>query len=339
MLSAVGLWPEHLVEVRPHRPKGGEIVWEWHAWDHLVQDRNPKLPNFGDPARHPERININGDSGRRRDSEKEIARLKALGYIADSATADDQWKVDPNRNIDWNHANSISYHPRLDQIAISVLRFSEVWIIDHSTTTKEAAGSSGGKSGRGGDLLYRYGNPQTYLGAEFSDQQVFFGQHDARWIPDGWPGAGNLTVFNNGNGRFAGDYSSVDEIRLPRTERGEYGSTKSGLPAAAELVWSFSGSDGNRFYSSHISGAERLPNGNTLICSGMDGRIFEVSAAGTIVWDFLNPFSMEESTALPPWLISSNPMAPRQIEAYGLLRASRIPSSHPGLKRLAAIQK
>jgi len=335
MITADGLWPEHLVEVRPIRPKGGEIVWEWHVWDHLVQDRDPRLKYFGKPSEHPERIYINGDFGRRRDSEEEIARLKALGYIADSPLAGDQPTLDPNRNNDWNHANAISYNPDLDQIAISVLRFSEIWIIDHSTATEEAAGRSGGKGGKGGDLLYRWGNPQTYLGPGFAQQQQLFSQHDVRWIPDGLPGAGNLTVFNNGRGRFDGSYSSVDEFRPPKNDRGGYGSKKAKEPADAELVWSFSGSDDKRFYSSHISGAERLPNGNTLICVGVQGRIFEVTPKGKTVWDYLNPISEEVSTSLPPWVTSSDLKARRQIEPYGLLRASRVGRNHPGLEKLA----
>jgi len=335
MITNDGLWPEHLVEVRPIRPKGGEVVWEWHVWDHLIQDRDPKLRNYGKPDQHPERIYINGDFGRRMDSEAEIARLKALGYIADSPHAGGQPTLDPTRNKDWNHANSISYNPELDQIAMSVLRFSEIWIIDHSTTTEEAAGRSGGNGGNGGDLLYRWGNPQTYLGRGFAQRQKLFSQHDARWIPDGWPGAGNLTIFNNGRGRFDGAYSSVDEIRLPKNSRGAHGTKGAILPAEAEVVWSFSGSEDERFYSSHISGAERLPNGNTLVCDGKKGRVFEVTRQGKIVWDYLNPITEDMSTVLPPWFTSSNPMAPRQIEPYGLLRTSRVGRNHPGLERLA----
>ncbi len=93
MITADGLWPEHLVEVRPIRPNGGEIVWEWHVWDHLIQDRDPKLRFFGKPEEHPERIYINGDFGRRRDSEEEMAQLRALGYIADSPPGG--WPTDP----------------------------------------------------------------------------------------------------------------------------------------------------------------------------------------------------------------------------------------------------
>jgi hypothetical protein len=335
MITGLGLWPEHLVEIRPVRPKGGEIVWEWHLWDHLIQDRDPKLENFGKLEEHPELVDINGDLKHRRETNEELAQLRALGYITGPPQADDRPPMGDRQKADWNHANSVSYNPQLDQIALSVLRFGEIWVIDHSTTTEEAAGHSGGKGGRGGDLLYRWGNPQTYLGAELGDRQQLFSQHDARWIPSGLPGAGNLTVFNNGRGRPDGRYSSVDEIRLPRDHRLVAAAKGRQFSKGAERVWSFAGSDSDRFYSGHISGAERLPNGNTLVCVGEAGRIFEVTSDGRIVWDYLNPIMDVVSDQLPPWLPTAGPDSEDDEELYGLLRASRIPADHPGLARLA----
>src|SRR5258708_35448465 len=63
-------------------------------------------------------------------------------------------------SVDWTHANAVFYNAALDQVLLSVRNFSEFWIIDHGTTTQQAAGHTGGKLGRGGDLLYRYGNPR-----------------------------------------------------------------------------------------------------------------------------------------------------------------------------------
>ena len=146
MITGLGLWPEHLIEVRPIRPTGGEVVWEWHVWDHLIQDRDPRLENFGKVEEHTELVNINGDSGHRRESDGELARLRALGYIVDSPQVGDQQGGGDKQKADWNHANSVSYNPRLDQIALSVRHFDEIWIIDHSTTTEVAAGHGGGIS-------------------------------------------------------------------------------------------------------------------------------------------------------------------------------------------------
>jgi len=60
------------------------------------------------------------------------------------------------------HANGIFYDPATDLIYMSVNFYSEVWVIDHSTTTAEAAGNQGGQFNRGGDLVYRFGNPSLF---------------------------------------------------------------------------------------------------------------------------------------------------------------------------------
>ena len=49
-------------------------------------------------------------------------------------------------------------------------------------------------------------------------------------------------------------------------------------------------SDGSKFYSSYISSAQRLPNGNTLITEGSDGRLIEVTKEHEIVWEYINPY-------------------------------------------------
>ena len=140
------LWPDYIIEVDPTTD---EIVWEWHAWDHLIQDFDPTKANYGVVADNPQKININWD------------------------TSDGE--------ADWMHTNAIDYNDELRQILISVPTFHEVWVIDHSTTTEQAAGSFGGLGGRGGDLLYRWGNPATYDTGTEADQKLFY-PHDIHWI-------------------------------------------------------------------------------------------------------------------------------------------------------------
>jgi len=88
-------------------------------------------------------------------------------------------------------------------------------------------------------------------------------------------------VFNNGSGRPDGDYSSVDEIVPPVDAAGNY----SGYGPTAP-TWTYTAATPTDFYAVNISGAQRLPNGNTLICDGPDGYFFEVTSAGDLVWDY-----------------------------------------------------
>ncbi len=240
LLNDGELWPDSIIEVAPTGSYGGTIVWEWHAWDHLIQDYFPLAANYGVVADHPELIDLNYGSG---------------------------------NSADWLHINSIDYNAERDQILLSVHNFSEIWVIDHSTTTAEAAGSAG-------DLLYRWGNPAAYDSGTSTDQQLF-AQHNAHWIGDGLPGAGDILIFNNGQNRPGGDYSSVDEIVPPVAPDGSY---TNGLPLAP--VWTYTNSVATNFYADHISGAQRLKNGNTLICEGTEGYVFEVTSDGGLVWDY-----------------------------------------------------
>lgn len=114
--------PDSVVEIKPTYPSGGTVVWSWHVWDHLVQDFSASKSNYGNVTAHPELVDPN---------------------------------VDRQIPVFWNHMNSITYNPTLDQVMVSVRGNSEIWIIDHSTTTAEAASHTGGKHGKGGDLLYR----------------------------------------------------------------------------------------------------------------------------------------------------------------------------------------
>ncbi len=266
VLSAKGdLWSDFVIEVRPVGMTGGEIVWEWHAFDHLVQEDDAKSPKYGRLAEHPGRIDANHQRWAEQTPDAEWERLRGLGYVGAAGP-----RLDP----DWLHTNSVDYDPIHDRILLSVLGFNEVWIIDHGTTTEEAAGPAG-------DLLWRWGNPKA-CGLGTSADRRLFAQHDASFIPAGCPGAGNVLVFNNGRGRPGGDASSVEEIVLPLDGDGRF-VRDSGKPFGPDApVWTFAAEG---FYSDHISGAQRLPNGNTLVCSGDQGWIFEVTPDGALVWE------------------------------------------------------
>ena len=259
LLADGELWPERIIEVEPSGATGGNIVWEWHVWDHLAQEYDPTADNYGVVAEHPELIDVN--------------------YFQ-STTG----------QADWIHANAIDYNAEFDQIVLSARFFSELWVIDHSTTTAEAASHSGGNSGKGGDLLYRWGNPQAYGAGDGADQKLFL-QHDTQWIDPGLPGAGNMLVLNNGNDRPGGNYSSVEEIVPPVDSLGNYSLTPGQAYGPETAIWTYE--DPPDFYSGFASGAGRLPNGNTLVNSSDAGTIFEVTPEGTTVWKYVSPVTQD----------------------------------------------
>ncbi|MEL6427891.1 MAG: aryl-sulfate sulfotransferase [Planctomycetota bacterium] len=297
-------WSEEIIEIEPDGAGGASVVWEWHAIDHVVQDFDAALPDFGDPSAHPERIDINYP------------------------------EAGPGFDGDWLHANGIDYEPDLDQIVLSLRTFSEIWVIDHSTTTAEAAGSIGGDAGRGGDLLYRWGNPAAYGRGTAADQQLF-SQHDPQWIAPGLPGAGHLLVFNNGVGRPIGDASSAVELAPPLRADGTYellpGAPYGPALPALELFHPVPTS----FFSPTTSGTQRLANGNTLLVAGRTGEFIELDPSGQLVWALTHalggPPRTFKARRVPGGVVGdatcvaalNSTGAPGALHAVGSLRASQ----------------
>jgi hypothetical protein len=259
MLISTELWPDHLVEIQPIGLDSGTVVWEWHVWDHLIQDFDNTKPNFGVVSEHPELINLN--------------------YTND------------NTDADWIHFNSVNYNPVLDQLIVSTPTLNEVWIIDHSTTTAEAAGHTGGLCGKGGDLIYRWGNPAAYNQGTVADKKLGF-QHDVHWtdfeLPANHPDKGKLMVFNNNyqqNVSAAVTFTPVFDT-LYHTylmQNNTY------LPTDFDYV--YTAPIASDIYCAVVSSAQRLPNGNTLICSGRKGYTREVTSLNEIVWEYKTPIN------------------------------------------------
>ncbi|MSU64289.1 MAG: hypothetical protein EXS31_18190 [Pedosphaera sp.] len=312
-----GIWPDHIIEIEPRRPNDARIVWEWHMWDHLIQNNDAEKAGYGDPSQHPELVDINGDGEAPKVDPAELARLKALGYVPAGAKQSDI-------GSDLLHINAVAYNADLDQIVLSTPKFNEIWIIDHGTTTAEAAGHSGGRWKKGGDLLYRFGNPRAYSRGG-KEQQTLFGQHDIRWIEKGLPGAGHLMVFNNNAKGSPGPHSEIWEFVPPKQNDGSYVVPEKVPFGPAEPVWKYEAPDKKSFHSGFISGARRLAGGNTLICSGADGRIFEVTSGGKIVWEYWDPYSGQVRAA------DGGQPQPVGKNTYAVFRAAKIPPQHPAL--------
>jgi len=232
------IYAEKLLEINP---ANNQIEWEWNVWDHLIQDNDAEFENFGIVAEHPERVNLN--------------------YI-------DPLK-DGNYNGDIFHSNGLEYDADRDLIYLSVNYFSEVWVIDHSTSTEEAKGVTGGQYDRGGNLVYRFGNPSAYNNV---GDRMFFHNHHPNLVP----GSNSILVFSNGI-ESMDPHSTVYELELPDDFQ-----LKTQVNNELNVLWSFSHPD---LFSPKVSGAQRLSNGNTLITEG-DSGYWEVTDSGEIVWKF-----------------------------------------------------
>lgn len=234
------IWPEKIIEVQPTGATTGTIVWEWHIWDHLVQNADPSKANYQTSiVNHPELLNINYKSTK-----------------------------------DWLHMNGIDYNPMLDQIIISSHNLNEWYVIDHSTTTAQAASHSGGNSGKGGDILYRWGNPAAYQAGGSTILNV---THDAHWIPEGCPNAGNLVGVNNQGA--SGPKTTIDGITSPRSD---YNYTIT--PGSAFSPSTYGTRHTSTGYTSNMGSSEQFPNGNQMICLATAGTIYEIDAAGNTLW-------------------------------------------------------
>ena len=240
--TAIIIWSEKLIEVHPTGATTGTIVWEWKLWDHLCQNYSSTKPNYvASISQNPQLMNIN--------------------Y---------------NTSKDWIHMNGIDYNEALDQITFSSRAMNEIYVIDHSTTTAEAASHTGGNSGKGGDFLYRWGNPAAYgVTGTTANWNVV---HDAHWISSDNPTYPNyLCGFNNGGG--TGGKSCVDIINPPYS-----GSTYSYTPGSAMLPTAYSYRHTSTYTTNSNGASQQLPNGNMLLCLSVSSVLYEINSAGTTLW-------------------------------------------------------
>ena len=289
----------------------GNVVWEWNIFDHLIQDVDPTKENYVGKGKtiedYPGKMDINfGGRG---------------------------------RSGDWIHTNAIDYNEELDQIAVNNSRQSEFYIVDHGGTfipgdpkkSIELAASDAG------DFLFRWGNPAVFdagqgISADENrtsegDQQMFF-THDIQWIRDGLPGAGNFLIFDNGSRHLRGTYSTVYEINpykgpmkdgiyIPQMEAG------SSRGASNQIVWKYKSENPCSFFARNISGAQRMPNGNTVICAGTWGQFFEVTKEGEVVWEYICPGTSAGIRKL---------IGDGRVYENSTFRVYRFGADHPALK-------
>ena len=209
-----------------------------------------------------------------------------------SAAARNAIKAAPGVNagrgsFDWLHINSATYVGPNHWFDEGDQRFAPSNVIISSRQASFLAIVA-----RDGKIVWRLG-PDFSESKELRAIRQIIGQHHAHIIPKGLPGAGNLLVFDNGG---ASGYGFTNP-NAPEGSNSFARATSRVLeinPVTLELVWSYAGP---RFYGSNISGAQRLPNGDTMITEGPTGRLFEVTKEGKIVWEYIYPvFSGAQST-------------------------------------------
>ncbi|TND07868.1 MAG: Uncharacterized protein FD123_2858 [Bacteroidetes bacterium] len=240
--SAITMWSEKIIEVQPTGATTGTIVWQWNLWDHLCQDYDASKDN----------------------------------YVSSTADYPELWDINANPVKDMWHMNGIDYNPMLDQVTVSAHNADEYYVIDHSTTTAEAAGHTAGLSGKGGDFLYRWGNPGNY---GQSGTTIFNVIHDAHWIPEGCPNEGYLVALNNKG--ISNTQSSVDQASPPYS-----GYNYSYTPNTAYTPSTYTLRHACNGYTSNMGNSEQYPNGNMLVCLATAGTIYEINSAGTQLWTF-----------------------------------------------------
>lgn len=239
------MWPDKIVEMQQTGATTYNVAWEWHAWDHLMQNTNASGANYvSSLINNPQLLNIN--------------------YLNNSM------------NSDWLHMNGLDYNEALDQIVVSSHNLNQFFVIDHSTTTAQAAGHTGGNGGKGGDFLYRWGNPASYGGSGTADFNVI---HDAHWVPVGCPRAGYLVGFNNSG--VSNTQSAVDIINPPVSGY-NYTLTAGQAYGPATYDYRYTSTD----HTNNMGSSEQFPNGNMLVCVALSKKVYEVNSAGTTLWSY-----------------------------------------------------
>ena len=278
------LWSEKIIEIKIIGDQEAEFVWEWSIWDHLIQDQDPFQENYGVVGQHPELLDIN------------------------------YFQEEESTSGNWLHFNSIAYNEEFDQILVSCRNTNEIYVIDHSTTTEQASSHQGGYHGKGGDLLYRYGNPQVYHHGTEADRKLYR-QHDANWVPNNLSGSMAISVFNNGF--LPGKQSAVQIFRNPINELGNYNFDPIAGFGDNSIIRQYTNEN---LYSDILSSVQLLPNGNMLILEGRKGHLFEVNENDEVVWKYVNPVNQNGGAGIQG-------AAPRFNLLY---KARRYPSNFSG---------
>ncbi|MBF0277816.1 MAG: aryl-sulfate sulfotransferase [SAR324 cluster bacterium] len=232
----------------------GKVVWEWICSEHFEE------LGFSEEARntlyrHP---NIRPELGV--GDWMHINSMSALG---------------PNK---WYDDGDQRFHP--ENIIWGSRQSNIIAIIDKKT----------------GKIVWKLG-PDYTASDELRCLGQIIGQHHPHLIPRGLPGEGNILLFDNGGWAGYGAPNPGSPTGHNNALR-DYSRVLEFNPLTLEIVWQYTPLEAGfipplvsaKFYSGFISSAQRLPNGNTLITEGADGRLFEITAEHELVWEYISPY-------------------------------------------------
>jgi len=332
---ANGWSPDGVVEVN----QAGETIWRWTFGDHLVQNYDAtKTANFTTVLGYPARGSTYGQP-------VDFPGKIDLNHLPDNLQG-------PCK--DWTHCNSLDYHDALGHIVFNAKHTSEIYVVDHDATfvsgTDWQANFDAAQSDAG-DFIYRFGNPANYgmgtsRGYRFEGNHQFWGAHNIQWIGEGnydgfdvfgpLPGEGHMIIFDNGCWNPNGTVSVVVEWDPFRNAEGVNTGDYVDPPAAGyqtngyskQVTWTYEAGTG--FYSFYISGQQRMPNGNTIICSGAQSHFFEVTADKQLAWEYFKPDISQGfgGATTGDYTVSA---AGAGFGAPSTFRCNKIPVGHPAL--------
>jgi hypothetical protein len=261
----------------------GRVVWEWRAGDHVdefgfdaaareaISKATSPAPRGAGPGAGrgaaPLPQGARSGQGARAGAGGASARAGAPGGTAAAS-----------RGFDWLHLNSATWLGPNKWFDGGDKRFDPGHIIISSRSASLLA-----IIGRDGKIVWRMGPDMRETPEQLAIGQII-GQHHAHLIPKGLPGEGNLLVFDNGGSSGYGAPSPIAPQGVNTLARATSRVMEID-PVTMKRVWMYNGAG---FFSTNISGAQRLPNGNTLITEGAGGRVFEVTPDSRIVWEFMN---------------------------------------------------
>ncbi|RMD02387.1 thioredoxin [Clostridium autoethanogenum] len=241
----------------------GNIIWKWNASDHFDEF------GFDEAAKNILYRNPN--------------LRTAGGGIGDWLHINSISLIGPNK---WFDGGDERFNP--DNIILDSREANILAIIDKKT----------------GKIVWKIG-PRYDTSEELINLGWIIGQHNVHMIPRGLPGEGNILVFDNGGWGGYG-IPNPGSVSGNRNALRDYSRVIEFDPITLKIIWQYTPEeagfinplDAARFYSPFISNAQRLPNGNTLITEGSDGRIIEVTEDHEIVWEYISPYDGKGSTKM-----------------------------------------